>query len=167
MEPLQFKKTGSTWVCQKEDTILYYGDEKTSNGKHEFVVRNAYQEVILCFTFQKSGFKLFGSKKPTSFSFSFEGKEGELQPKERTYDWICGDIKYTFTLGMYNGSLAMVFHDAQDTIAYVTKTTSSIQPLYSAEFCGVWMLLQEVKERVLMEDDKFERALKKAELICV
>lgn len=163
MKELCLEKRGNTWVCKEEEVVLYYGETKQGTC----VIRNAYQEVILTFTYEKSGFKLFRSKQPVDFTFEYEGKAGRLLGEERTYAWTCGAISYTFVIGLRKGEVGVILRDSQNTVAYANGLSARIQPLYSAELCAVWMLMQDVKERVLMEEDKFERSIQQAELICV
>lgn len=163
MKELRLEKQGTTYHCLDEDHIVYSGELTHSGSTYTMTLTNAFQEQIITISYVKSGFHLFRGSKPTIMDITMNDKQGTLTPQERTYTWDCHGVQYTFVCGEGTNRMDVIMRDAEDTLGYVDDHTMKLRhPIYSAELCAVWMIMQERKEykdRVFMEPEKFARAL--------
>lgn len=164
MKELRLEKQGSQYRCLDEDRILYTGELSHSGSTYSMVLKNAFNDELITLSYVKSGFHLFRGSKPTTMDIKYQDQQGTLTPLERTYRWECSDVRYSFVCGEAKDRMDVIMRDADDTLGYVVDHTMKLRhPIYSAELCAVWMLMQErkdYKDRVFMEPEKFERALK-------
>lgn len=163
MKTLHIKKYGATWQCYDEEMVVYSGELVKEGSLEKLLLRNAYGDEILSLSYTKSGFKLFRSSKPNKFTITMHGKQGLLMPKEHTYEWSFQDITYSFVCGEIDHDLGVIMRDHETTLACAKEEDITLfQSSYSAEFCAFTMLMKEIKDRVLLDEDKFLRSYTQA-----
>lgn len=159
MKTLHIKKYGAIWQCYDGEVIIYSGELIKEGSTDTMILNNAFGDEILKISYTKSGFKLFRSSKINKFTITMHGQEGVLLPKEHSYEWSFQNIKYSFVCGEIENSLGVIMRDHEATLACVKEEDITLfHSAYSAEFCAFTILMREIKERVVLDEDKFRRS---------
>lgn len=163
MTELRLKQQGKQYFCYHDASMIYQTDRELENHRYHLHVYNAFHDHILTITYEKAHFSLFKGKQ-SDILFHMYGKQGVLLAQERTYELRWNDISYTFVCGDFEDRMDVIMRDENETLGYVEHHTMVVKHLmYSAILCAIWTLMQErrhYKERVFMESEKFERAMK-------
>lgn len=159
MKELYLMKQETGYVCKDGDTIIYEGILRQSRGTSKLVMKNAFGDEIFAFQYTKSGFRLFRGSKPVNIDIQHQQQKGMLRPQQTCYIWELENCSYTFVCGVDHDQTNVIMRDLHDTLGYVKQGICYIDHLfYSAELCAVWMLMQELKDKAVLNMEAFQRA---------
>lgn len=163
MKTLHIKKYGAIWQCYDEEVIVYSGEVIKEGSNESIVLKNAFDEEVIKLSYAKSGFKFFRSSKPSKFTIFYHEQEGTILPKEHSYSWNHQGITYSFICGKIDQELGIIMRDHDTTLACVKEADITLfQSSYSGELCAFTILMKEIKDRVLLDEDKFVRSFTEA-----